>query len=332
MRNYPLLDIYEPQCPELLTAAARTAPMVRLAQVGMNCGCEYTAYPRFARCGGYSRYLHSVGAARIVWHFTRDPAQAMAALLHDIATPPFAHVIDFLRGDYLTQEATEDGTAEIIAASPELQAVLHRAGLTTADVCDYHRYPIADNDTPRLCADRLEYTLGNLYFFALRPVEEIRRFYDDLTVLTGEDGTPEPGFRHAGIALDFANAAMECAEIYVADTDRYVMQMLSELIGDALHAGVLTEQDLRGTEPPLIEKLTAHPAFARRWQDFRALGRIETSPVDRGGAWRRIYAKKRYIDPLTAEGRCSALDDAFAARLREFRGRPQDYWVRGAAL
>ena len=34
----------------------------------------------------------------------------VAALLHDIATPVFAHVIDFLNNDYEKQESTEAET------------------------------------------------------------------------------------------------------------------------------------------------------------------------------------------------------------------------------
>ena len=116
------------------------APLRRLADVGMNCGCEYTAFPLFARTLPYSRRDHSAGTARIVWHFTACPAQAAAALLHDVATPVFAHTVDFLHGDHLRQESTEADTAAVIAASPEVTAVLARYGLDTADVSDYHRY------------------------------------------------------------------------------------------------------------------------------------------------------------------------------------------------
>lgn len=93
---------------------------MRLRDVGMNCGCEYTAFPRFVKIGPYSRYDHSLGVALIVWHFTKRKEQTLAGLFHDLATPVFAHVVDFLNGDHLRQESTEAGTRECIAGSPEL--------------------------------------------------------------------------------------------------------------------------------------------------------------------------------------------------------------------
>ena len=66
----------------------------------------YTAFPQFADIDSYSRYDHSIGVALIIWHFTHDRKQAIAGLLHDVASPVFAHVVDFMHGDYLTQEST----------------------------------------------------------------------------------------------------------------------------------------------------------------------------------------------------------------------------------
>ena len=74
---------YHDDMPAFLNAALQTPPMQRLRQVGMNCGCEYTSFPRFDRCMSYSRFDHSLGVATIVWHFTKDPAQTLAGLFHD---------------------------------------------------------------------------------------------------------------------------------------------------------------------------------------------------------------------------------------------------------
>ena len=157
-----LWPVYHPDIPPFLRELAETPEMRRLRNVGMNCGCEYTDFPRFRKLAPYFRFDHSVGVGLIVWHFTKSPSQAAAGLLHDIATPVFAHVVDFLNGDHLRQESTEARTAELIDRSPEIRRILQREGLTVSQVADYHDYPIADNDTPRLSADRLEYSLGNL--------------------------------------------------------------------------------------------------------------------------------------------------------------------------
>ena len=323
--------IYHPVIPDFLREAALTPPMQRLQDVGMNCGCEYTAFPRFTRCTKYSRFDHSLGVGLIVWHFTASPAQALAGLFHDIATPAFSHVVDFLHGDHLRQESTEDGTTELIDGSPEIRAILRSLGLTTADVCDYHRYPVADNDAPRLSADRLEYTLGNLVQFGFAELDEVKSLYDDLFVGENEDGVPELTFRSGEKALRFARGALRCAEVYVSDEDRYAMQMLAELLGGAIRKGVLSERDLSRTEPEVLARLQADAEYARKWEAFRAYSEILAA--DRPGTdgdWRVIPAKKRRIDPLIfGRGRASACEPAFRKELLTFLQSPQDYWVCG---
>ena len=128
--------------PVFLEAFCHTPEMQRLREVGMNCGCEYTAFPRFRSLRPYSRYEHSLGVARIVWDFTGDPAATLAGLFHDIASPPFSHSVDFLFGDALRQEFTERGTGKILRASRQIPALLADLGLRVEDVEDYHRYPI----------------------------------------------------------------------------------------------------------------------------------------------------------------------------------------------
>jgi HD superfamily phosphohydrolase len=328
MEHYRL---YHEEIPDFLQACMETPIMERIRHIGMNCGCEYTAFPQFAGLEPYSRYDHSAGAALIVWHFTHDPGQAVAGLLHDAATPVFAHVVDFLHGDYLRQESTEAGTEMLIASSAELQAVLDQLGLTTKDVCDYHRYPIADNDPPRLSADRLEYTIGNSINYRICTVDDARRFYGDLAVGRNEDGAEELVFNSRPAAEAFAKAALACSGLYISDADRYAMQILSEVLQYAIERRVIGEEDLYTTEPEVIGKLLADSRTAARWKDFRALRRTASAPAPGpAGCWRKIAAKKRYIDPLVqGEGRVSELSPAFAESLSAFLNGSQEYWVCG---
>ena len=128
-----LWQIYCQEIPEFLRDASQIAAMQRLRQVGMNCGCEYTSFPLFSGIAPYSRFDHSMGVALIVWHFTGRTEEALAGLFHDIATPVFAHVVDFLYGDHLTQEATESGTVDRIRTDAEIQILLKKNHLN-------HRY------------------------------------------------------------------------------------------------------------------------------------------------------------------------------------------------
>lgn len=319
---------YHREIPDFIREICETAPMQRLTDVGMNCGCEYTSFLQFKEIGKYSRFEHSLGAGLIVWHFTQDKKQTSAALLHDIATPCFAHTIDFLHGDYLRQESTEEKTELFIKASEELCEVLRKYAIPVDAVTDYHRYPIADNDSPQLSSDRLEYTLGNAVRYGFCVQQEAETLYGDICVGQNEKNCEELVFQSEDCAVRFAEIALECSKIYVSEEDRYSMQRLSELMALALKKGLLTEKELYSEEKKVISCLNRDRDMSEHWKSFRALHKMvqdESVPEE----FRRvIFAKKRYIDPYIAgRGRVSRINSAFAEKLEEYLNQPQTKWL-----
>ena len=148
------LKILSNEIPDFIIEYANVPDMQRLKGISMVSACEHTKlipYKFF-----HTRYEHSLGVALIIWHFTKDKKQTIAGLYHDIATPSFSHVVDYLHGDYEKQESTEKLTRTVIKESKEIMKLLKRDNILLDEIVDYHIYPIADNNSPRLAADRLE--------------------------------------------------------------------------------------------------------------------------------------------------------------------------------
>lgn len=86
-------------------------------------------------------------------------------------------------------------TTELIRNSEEIMYLLKRDNIEVSEIDNYHLYPIADNDTPRLSADRLEYSLSNgLITYKLVDLEKIKKMYNDIIVQKDEKGIDELGF------------------------------------------------------------------------------------------------------------------------------------------
>ena len=72
------------------------------------------------------------------------------------------------------------------------------------EVDNYHLYPIADNDTPQLSSDRLEYSLSNaLFTYKLSDIEIIREIYNDIKIVKNEHNIDEMAFKSKKIAREF---------------------------------------------------------------------------------------------------------------------------------
>lgn len=111
--------ILEPNFPEWLNEYIDTKELLSQQYISVTCGTIYSNL--FESDFFFSSLDHSVAVALVVWHFTHDKKQTLSGLFHDIATPVFKHCIDFLNGDYMTQESTEDLTTEIIKNSKEIE-------------------------------------------------------------------------------------------------------------------------------------------------------------------------------------------------------------------
>lgn len=65
--------------------------------------------------------------------------------------------------------------------------LLNRDGINVEEISDYHIYPIADNDTSRLSADRFEYTFSNgIFLYGAWNLDEVSKYYNDIVVLNFE--------------------------------------------------------------------------------------------------------------------------------------------------
>ena len=115
-------EILSPEIPDFLADYINTEVMQKQNGISVTCGTYYSdMYDQV----WYSSLDHSVAVALIVWNFTKDKKQTISALLHDIATPVFKHCIDYMNGDYETQESTEKLTTSITRQKEQQNQTIH---------------------------------------------------------------------------------------------------------------------------------------------------------------------------------------------------------------
>ncbi len=288
--------------PDFLSEYVNTPRMYKQAGISVSCG---TYYSNMYDIKWYSSLDHSVAVALIIWHFTRDKKQTLAGLFHDIATPCFKHTIDFMNGDYETQESTEALTEKLITGSPKIMRLLERDGIKVEEVSDYHIYPIADNDTPKLSSDRLEYTLsnGNGVTMWLWDLDEIKEVYDNIEIQVNEEGIQELGFKDVEIAKKFINNMKRLSGNYIQDKTRFTMQFLADIMKRLNDKKLISIDDLyQLSEKEVIdiiencgdEEITNN---FKKWKNASGIKRSE-EPIENTYCAKVPKSKIRYINPL----------------------------------
>ena len=290
--------ILEPEFPEWLNDYINTKELLSQRYISITCGTIYSDL--FESDFFFSSLDHSVAVALIVWHFTHDKKQTLSGLFHDIATPAFKHCVDFLNGDYMTQESTEDLTTEIIKNSSEIMALLKRDGIDLSEVDDYHIYPIADNDTPKLSADRLEYSLSNaLITYKLLDYESIKEIYDDIEIQYNEEKEIELGFKTKKIARNFVKVTSRLSVIYREDRTRYSMQFIADILKRLSDENKITKADLYKLKESEVINIIESSKYNKVFSIWKNAKKVKTSKEKPQDVYYVNHgAKVRYIDPL----------------------------------
>ena len=328
--------ILSPEIPEFLCEYINTPAMQKQDRISVTSGTYYSKL--FDIKLWYSSLEHSIAVALIIWNFTKDKKQTLAGLFHDIATPAFKHCIDFMNGDYEKQESTEELTTKIISDSKEIMSLLNRDGIKIEEVSDYHIYPIADNDTPQLAADRLEYTLSNglgvrKHLWDLEDIEEI---YNNIEVQKNEKGIEELGFKDINIAEKFVHTMSKLAMIYISSETKYTMQFFADIVKKMYGQKMISKKDLYElSEQEIITKIEKcdYDNISQCFNIWKNATKIKESDIPVKDKYCvNVNAKKRYIIPLVKNENEYVRIDKISEKAKEdinkflnFKTKPYSY-------
>ena len=284
--------------PEWLQKYINTKEMLHQKYISVTCGTIYSNL--FESNFFFSSLDHSIAVALIIWHFTHDKKQTLAGLFHDIATPAFKHSIDFLNGDYINQESTENLTTDIIKNSSEIMYLLNEDNIDISDIDNYHMYPIADNDTPKLSADRLEYSLSNaLFTYNLLNLEDIKEVYNDIEIQQNEENELELGFKTKKIARKFVSITSKLSIIYREDRTRYSMQFIADVLKKLISENKLSIEDLYVLKESQIISIIENSKYKNVFAIWKNAKKVKVSKdMPKNVYFVNHGAKVRYINPL----------------------------------
>lgn len=290
------LNIFiDSEYPEFINKYLNTSSLTRLKSVSQFCGCDYTNLynPLFF----YSRFDHSLVVAHMTWHFTHDKKSTIAALLHDIGTPCFAHTIDYVFGDYLKQESSEKNIVDLINQDEELLNCLKEDEISISILNDLTKFPILENKTPQLCTDRLDGVLHTCYVWLhTHTLDKIKEVYDNLVVLYNESNITEIGFQNTSACETFVDMVLTYAKELQSNRDKYVMNYISELIKISFRKNLISLEDLyEKKESEIIEILKSN--FVS-WKIFNTENNLICSEEMPDNFYVSIDVKKRNVIPL----------------------------------
>lgn len=288
--------------PDFLNEYINTPEMLKQAKISVSCG---TIYSKMYNQMWYSSLDHSIAVALIIWHFTKDKKQTLSGLFHDIATPVFKHSIDFMNKDYEKQESTEELTTKIISESKEIMTLLNRDGIKVEEVSDYHIYPIADNDTPCLSSDGLEYTLSNGLGATEKiwTLDDVKDIYDNIEIQKDEKGVEEVGFKDIAIAEKFVHTMSILSRLYRREKTLFTMQMLADIMKIMSDNNLINVAEMYNlSEKEVIERIEKCNIrnISNGFKTWKNSTDILTSEVAPEGKYfvNIEKVKKRYINPL----------------------------------
>lgn len=322
-------NILSEDYPSWIDDYINTDEMQRIGKISLNCGTDYSKF--FNNKYWYSNLDHSIGVALIIWHFTHDQKQTLAGLFHDIATPVFKHCIDFMNHDSEKQESTEERTLDIIKNSKQIINLLKRDNISLENISDYKLYPIADNNLPKLSADRLEYNFScGLSFTSIWTLDEIKETYNNLIIVKNEDGIDEIAFKDKSVCEIYINHVSKIWPEFISDKDRTLMQFLADMCISMCNAGYLTIDDLYSlSERETISKILNcdDEYLASSFKKFLNASKVYKSNylVDNKYCV-NVISKKRYVNPLvlTEKGpfRINDISEQSLKQINEFLNLP----------
>ncbi|MGF9963157.1 HD domain-containing protein [Bacillus rhizoplanae] len=196
-----------------------------------------------------TRYEHSVGVMILVKMLGGSVEEQIAALLHDRSHTAFSHIVD-----HVLEEKDEDYHEQIfmdVIERSEIPSILQKYDYDYRMIEKWEQWTLLEQPLPNLCADRIDYTLRDLYTYGMISRQEVCSFLEDVTVHNGK------------ICLQSVQAAEWFTEAYYKETidfflhplNSYGYYILTKVLQEALQKNILDLSDFSTDDETVLHML-----------------------------------------------------------------------------
>ena len=122
-----------------------------------------------------TRFDHSVGVMLLIKKLGGSVEEQIAGLLHDVSHTAFSHVIDYVFDN--SNESYHEEIFSSVVKNSDIPAILAKYGYNYEDILlDDSKWTLLERSAPELCADRVDYTLRDMYTYGYISLEEAHSF------------------------------------------------------------------------------------------------------------------------------------------------------------
>lgn len=270
-----------------------------------------------------TRYDHSIGVMLLIRKLGGTLEEQIAGLLHDVSHTAFSHVVD-----YVFENQKEDYHEEIyrsVVANSEIPEILDTYGYDYQTILfDETRWALLEQPAPELCADRIDYTLRDMYAYGQISLEEAHQFLQTLVVVE-----EKICLQNVWAAEWFARTYYkEVIDFFMNPLNIYGNEMLARTLKLALEKQVIDHSDFLGEDGGLISKLKSSLALEihRGLNQLHPDVRVEEDQNDYN-FHRKI--KVRLIDPLVFDGERLVSASFFSEEVKQIKRETYERAVAG---
>ncbi|MEH7220015.1 HD domain-containing protein [Bacillus toyonensis] len=197
-----------------------------------------------------TRFNHSVGVMLLIKKLGGSVEEQIAGLLHDVSHTTFSHVMDYVF-DNMNESYHEEIFSSVVKNS-EIPAILSKYGYNYEDILlDDSKWTLLERSAPELCADRVDYTLRDMYTYGYVSLEEVHNFLSDVIEVDGK-----MVLQNIKMAEWFTETYYkEVIDFFMQPTNIYGNDMLAKTLKLALHKQVIHADDFLLEDHELQVKL-----------------------------------------------------------------------------
>ncbi|MCR1874292.1 HD domain-containing protein [Paraclostridium bifermentans] len=197
-----------------------------------------------------NRLEHSIGVMLLIRLLGGSLKEQIAGLLHDISHTAFSHVIDFVFNN--SDEDYHELIFDEVVINSKIPYILNKYGYDFKEILENEeQWTILERKAPRLCADRVDYTLRDMYKYGFTNKNEINEFLKNIQVVNGEIVTKDIESARWFLELYYT----EVIDFFMNPINGYSYDKLSKAIKIAIDENELNLKDILKTDNEVIDIL-----------------------------------------------------------------------------